>query len=38
MYVNRKTRPVETILVMEEGEIKESRGRGEFKHDIFDKL
>jgi hypothetical protein len=36
-YENGKMRPVETIPGMG-GEIKESRGGGEFKYDIIDKL
>jgi hypothetical protein len=36
MYVNEKTRPVETIPEM--GGIKENDGGIEFTHDIFDTL
>jgi hypothetical protein len=37
-YVKAKMIPDETTLGMGEGEIKESRGRGELKYDIFDTL
>jgi hypothetical protein len=35
MYVKGKMRPVETIPGMVRGGIKENRGGGEFKYDIF---
>jgi hypothetical protein len=35
MYVNGKMRPVETILGMGGGEIKENDGGGEFNYDIL---
>jgi hypothetical protein len=39
MYVNGKMIPVETILGMGEGGIRENDdGGGEFKYDIFDML
>jgi hypothetical protein len=38
MYVNTKMIPVETILGMGLGGIKESSGGGEFKNDILDTL
>jgi hypothetical protein len=38
MYVNGKMRPIETILGMEEEEIQENGGGGEFKYDMFDTL
>jgi hypothetical protein len=38
MCVNGKMRPVETILGMGGGRIKENDGWGEFKYDIFDIL
>jgi hypothetical protein len=38
VFVNAKMIPVETIPGMEEGDIKESGGGGEFKYDIFDTL
>jgi hypothetical protein len=38
MYVNRKMRPVETILGMGEKGMKENGGGGEFKYNIFDIL
>jgi hypothetical protein len=38
VYVNAKMIPFETIPGMEEGDIKESGGGGEFKYDIFDTL
>jgi hypothetical protein len=38
MYVNAKMVPVETILGIRSGGIKESPGRGEFKYEIFDTL
>jgi hypothetical protein len=36
MEVNAKMIPIETIPGMGGGGMKESSGRGEFKHDIFD--
>jgi hypothetical protein len=38
MYVNAKMILAETFLGMGKGSIKERRGWGEFKYDIFDKL
>jgi hypothetical protein len=38
MDVNAKVIPVETIPGMGGWEIKQSRGKGEFKYDIFDTL
>jgi hypothetical protein len=38
MYVNGKMKPVETILGMDGGEIKENDGEGEFNYDVFDIL
>jgi hypothetical protein len=38
MYVNAKMIPAETIPGMGEERIKESRGGGEFKYDIFNTL
>jgi hypothetical protein len=38
MYVNGKTRPVETIPGMGGRKIKENGGGGEFNYDIFDIL
>jgi hypothetical protein len=35
MYANVKMIPVETILGMGAGRIKENGGGGEFKYDIF---
>jgi hypothetical protein len=35
MYVHGKMRPVETILGMGGGEIKENDGGGEFNYDIL---
>jgi hypothetical protein len=35
VYENGKTRPVETILRMGEGAIKENEGGGEFKYNIL---
>jgi hypothetical protein len=35
MYVNRKMRPVETILRRNKGEIKENDGGAEFNYDIL---
>jgi hypothetical protein len=35
MYENGKIRPVETILGLGEGRIKENDGGGEFNHDIL---
>jgi hypothetical protein len=35
MYVNGKMRPVETILGMGEGRIKDNDGGGEFNYDIL---
>jgi hypothetical protein len=36
MYVNGKVRPVEAILRIREGGIKENDGGGEFNYDLFD--
>jgi hypothetical protein len=38
IYVNGKMRPVETIHGMEGGGMKERRGGGESRYDIFDAL
>jgi hypothetical protein len=38
MYVNGKTRPVETILGMDRKGIKENDGGDEFKYDILEEL
>jgi hypothetical protein len=38
MYVNTKMIPVETVPGIRGGEMKESRGGGESKYDIFDTL
>jgi hypothetical protein len=38
MHINAKIIPVETILRMGGGKIKESNRGGEFKCDIFDTL
>jgi hypothetical protein len=35
MYENGKMRPVETVLRIGGGEVKENDGRGEFKLDIY---
>jgi hypothetical protein len=35
MYVNGKIRPVETILGVRGGGIKEKDGRGEFSYEIL---
>jgi hypothetical protein len=35
VHVNRKVRPVETILRIREGEIKENDGGGELNYDIL---
>jgi hypothetical protein len=38
MYENRKMRPVETMIGMREGGIKENDGGGEFSYDILKEL
>jgi hypothetical protein len=38
MYVSAIKIPVETVPGIGKGGMKESRGRGEFKYDIFDTL
>jgi hypothetical protein len=38
MYVNGKMLPVETILGIGGGGIRENDGQGEFNYDIFDIL
>jgi hypothetical protein len=38
VYVNRKMRPVETILGMGEWEIKDNDGGGEFNYDYCKKF
>jgi hypothetical protein len=38
MYINAKMLPVEAILEIGEGKIKESDRGGEFSYDIFDTL
>jgi hypothetical protein len=38
MHVNAKMKPAETVPGNRGGEMKESSGGGEFKHDIFDTL
>jgi hypothetical protein len=38
VYVNAKMIPVETIIGIRGGEIKDSSREGEFKYDIFDTL
>jgi hypothetical protein len=38
MYINAKMIPVETILGLRGGGIKENGGGGEFKYDIVDIL
>jgi hypothetical protein len=38
MYINTKMIPVETVPGLRGRKMKESRGGGEFKYDIFDIL
>jgi hypothetical protein len=38
MYVNAKMIPVQTVLGIRGGMMKDSSGGGEFKYDIFDTL
>jgi hypothetical protein len=38
MYVNGKMKPVETVLGVGGGEMKENDGGDDFKYDIFDTL
>jgi hypothetical protein len=35
MYVNGKMRPVEIVLGMGEGRVREKRGGDEFKYDVL---
>jgi hypothetical protein len=35
MYVNGKTKPVESVQRMDKGEMKENEGEGEFNYDIL---